>query len=292
VCTDWGIIEGFGFLGIEMFEPTSWGVSDLSVKERIKKVIDAGVDQFGGNSNTEELLELVKEGNIREERIDQSVRRLLKVKFELGLFDDPYIDAGKAGQVVGKPEFVEKGQWAQRKSIVLLKNSRNSDSSHTLPLDKNLKIYVEHFDKKIAGQYATVVDSLEDADVALLHLETPWQPRSGNFIETMFHQGDLDFKSPELERLLSIMNEKPAIVCLYLDRAAVIPEVAETARGLLADFGADDSAVLDVVFGKFNPRGKLPIELPSSMEAVRSQMEDVPFDTKDPLFPFGFGLSY
>jgi len=47
-----------------------------------------------------------------------------------------------------------------------------------------------------------------------------------------------------------------------------------------------------VVFGKFNPAGKLPFELPSSMEAVRNQLEDVPFDSKDPLFEFGFGLSY
>jgi len=83
VCTDWGIIEGFGMFGIEMFEGPSWGVDDLTVKERIKKAIDAGVDQFGGNNNTYELLELVHEGQISEARIDQSVRRLLRDKFEL-----------------------------------------------------------------------------------------------------------------------------------------------------------------------------------------------------------------
>lgn len=51
-------------------------------------------------------------------------------------------------------------------------------------------------------------------------------------------------------------------------------------------------AILDVIFGKFNPSGKLPFELPSSMEAVRKQMSDVPYDSENPLFPFGHGLSY
>jgi beta-glucosidase len=72
----------------------------------------------------------------------------------------------------------------------------------------------------------------------------------------------------------------------------VIPEVTEKCAGLIANFGANDFAVLDVIFGEFNPAGKLPFELPSSMEAVRGQKEDVPYDSADPLFAFGFGLSY
>ena len=61
---------------------------------------------------------------------------------------------------------------------------------------------------------------------------------------------------------------------------------------LIANFGTSDKAVLDVIFGKFNPNGKLPFELALSMEAVRNQNEDVPYDSKDPLFPFGFGLTF
>jgi beta-glucosidase len=60
----------------------------------------------------------------------------------------------------------------------------------------------------------------------------------------------------------------------------------------LAEFGASDAAVLDVIFGRFNPSGRLPFELPASMEAVRQQKEDLPHDSLNPLFPFGFGLSY
>ncbi|HKY55720.1 MAG TPA: glycoside hydrolase family 3 C-terminal domain-containing protein, partial [Anaerolineales bacterium] len=58
------------------------------------------------------------------------------------------------------------------------------------------------------------------------------------------------------------------------------------------DYGASDVAVLDAIFGKANPEGKLPVELPSSMEAVRRQKEDVPYDSENPLFAFGYGLTY
>jgi beta-glucosidase len=77
-----------------------------------------------------------------------------------------------------------------------------------------------------------------------------------------------------------------------LDRPAVIPEIVEGCVALLGEFGASDAAVLDVLWGKFNPTGKLPFELPSSMAAVRDQQPDTPCDSADPLFPFGHGLRY
>jgi beta-glucosidase len=292
VCTDWGIIEGFGMFGIDMFEGPGWGVDELDVKERIRKVVDAGVDQFGGNNNVDDLLELVREGKVSETRIDESVRRLLRAKFQMGLFDDPYVDADRAAEIVGRKEYMEKGKLAQRKSIVLLKNMIREDSSKLLPLDSSVKIYVEDIDKEIAGRYAPVTDSLEDADFAILRLQTPWEDRDGSFIEAMFHQGRLDFEEAELSRILQIMHRKPTIVCIYLDRAAVIPEISAASAGLLADFGAHDDAVLDIIFGRFNPSAKLPFELPSSMKAVVDQHEDVPYDSEAPLYPFGFGISY
>jgi beta-glucosidase len=107
-----------------------------------------------------------------------------------------------------------------------------------------------------------------------------------------FHHGDLDFKEPLKTEIMDLLRAVPTIVVIYLDRPAVIPEISEGARALLADFGASDASVLDVIFGKADPQGKLPFELPSSMEAVRSQKPDLPHDSENPLYPFGFGLAY
>ncbi len=292
VCSDWGVIEGFKILGIPLFESTGWGVDELSVKEKIAKAIDAGLDQFGGNSNTRELIRLVKDGRIAEERIDRSVSRLLTVKFQIGLFDNPYVDVENALNTVGKKEYVELGKRAQRKSIVLMKNSISSDNLPVLPLRDDVKIYVENIDADIGNEYARVVDNLEEADLAILRLQTPFEPRDGNFFESMFHQGYLDFKEPELSRILQITQTKPTIISMYLDRPAVIPEITENAVAVLGDFGTHDDALMDIIFGIYSPSGKLPFELPSSMTAVENQFEDVPYDTEDPLFPFGHGLTY
>ena len=89
-----------------------------------------------------------------------------------------------------------------------------------------------------------------------------------------------------------MLDRVPTIVDIYLDRPAVIPEIAEAAAALLANFGASDAALLDVIFGRAAPQGKLPFELPCSMEAVRKQKEDMPYDSVQPLFGFGFGLGY
>jgi beta-glucosidase len=292
VCSDWNILEGISIFGFTIVEAKNWGVEQLTIKERIVKAIDAGIDQFGGNNFPNELVELVKEGKITEDRIDESVRRILRAKFKMGLFDNPFVDVNQVEEIVGNPDALAKGKLAQRKSIVLLKNTINANSSFALPLNSKAKIYIENIDKSIASNYGNVVESLDEADIAILRIQTPYEKRTGDLVERMFHQGELDFKEPELGRILDIMNKKPTIVCIYLDRAAVIPEIADKAMGLLADFGAEDDAVLDIVFGKFNPTAKLPFELPSSMHAVVKQKEDMPYDSENPLFPFGWGLSY
>jgi len=82
------------------------------------------------------------------------------------------------------------------------------------------------------------------------------------------------------------------LISIHLSRPAVILEIAGAAAGLLGDFVAHDDAVPVIVSGEFNPTARLPFEMPSSMEAVRRQFEDVPYDSEAPLFRFGHGLSY
>ena len=169
--------------------------------------------------------------------------------------------------------------------VVLLKNTG------ILPLGGVHKIFIENINPETAGRFGQVVDTPEAADYAILRLSAPFDPRDG-MLENFFHAGDLDFKGAELDRIIGICETVPTIIDIYLERPAVIPEIAEKCAGLTANFGANDGALLDVIFGKFNPTGKLPYELPSSMEAVRSQKEDTPYDSENPLFPYGHGLGY
>jgi len=290
VCTDWLLLTSVMESGRELIEAKCWGVEDLSTEGRAKKALDAGVDQFGGEACPDVIIGLVKSGQISEARIDESIRRLLRDKFRLGLFDNPYVDPEAAEKIVGNEAFQAAGEIAQRKSIVLLKNIETPDGT-ILPIQGRPRIYVENIDPQVANEYGQVVESIEDADVAILRLSAPYEPREG-FLERHFHAGDLAFKEEEKARILDILKRVPTIVDIYLDRPAVIPEIADRCAGLLADFGASDAAVLDVIFGYFSPSGKLPFEMPSSMEAVRRQKEDVPYDSENPLFPFGYGLSY
>ena len=287
ICTDWGLITD-SHMQDAVWPARAWGVEHLTGVERVLKAIEAGVDQFGGESCPEHVVELVQAGKISEARIDGSVRRLLRLKFQLGLFDNPFVDEARLSQVLGDPESAAMGRVSQERAMTLLKNE-----DQVLPLRNQPKLFVKNIDAGIASQYARVVASPEEADLAILRLETPWVPvETENPFARGFHHGDLDFKGEAKAEILSLLKSVPTIVVLYLDRPAVIPEIAAAAKALVCDYGADDLAVLNVLFGKAKPEGKLPFELPSSMDAVRRQKEDLPHDSENPLFPFGYGLTY
>lgn len=286
ICTDWGLVTD-NDLGGPIFEARAWGVEHLSRIERVNKVLDAGADQFGGEYCPELVIELVESGQIPESRLDSSVRRLLRDKFRLGLFDNPYVNVDAAEKLAGNEQFRAAGALAQRKSIVLLKNS-----GPVLPLSGRPRLYLEKVNPDTASNYGEVVVKPEEADFAIIRIAAPFEPRNGNFLESLFHAGDLRFNADELERILTVLRAVPTIVDIYLDRPAVIPEIAEASAALLVNFGASDAALLDILFGAFNPAGKLPFEMPSSMEAVIAQKPDVPFDSENPLYRYGDGLSY
>ena len=287
VCTDWGLITD-AHIQDAIWPARAWGVEHLSGHERVLKALEAGVDQFGGESCPEYVVELAKTGRLSEARIDQSVRRLLRLKFQLGLFENPFVDESQVPQVLGNPASVAAGLDSQQRAMTLLKNDKQ-----ILPLQGKPKIFVKNIDLTVAAQYAEVVATAEEADFAILRLDTPWVPvETKNPFALGFHHGDLDFKGEARAEILSLLKTVPTIVVLYLDRPAVIPEISAEAKALLGEYGADDLAVMNIVFGKARPEGKLPFELPSSMEAVRNQKTDVPYDSEDPLYPFGFGMSY
>ncbi|NTW43653.1 MAG: glycoside hydrolase family 3 protein [Anaerolineaceae bacterium] len=290
---DWNVLEATKILGFPIESTRSWGLDKkLTLADRAEIGIKAGVNQFGGQECTNVVVQLVCERRVPISLIDASARLLLRTKFELGLFDNPFVDENMAAKIIGNSNFMAAGMEAQKKSVVLLKNDTLNNHMPLLPLSKNkLKIYSENIDTLILKKYAKIVTNPGAADICILRLKTSYQPRKG-FLDKMMHHGDLDFKEPQRSHIVSILKTTPSIVDIYLDRAAVIPEIASYSKGLFASFGISDEAFLEVVFGNFNPQGKLPIEMPSSMEAVHSQKEDVPFDSNNPMFPFGFGLSY
>ena len=195
VCTDWGITHDNA--AIEEFDGKCWGMETLSVPARHFAVIQAGVDQFGGNNDKGPILEAYQmwcdafgEESARA-RFEQSAVRLLMNIFRTGLFENPYVNPDAATALVGNPEFMKQGYDAQLQSIVMLKNHDN-----VLPIQKK-KVYVpkRHYpafagrfgifgahpdywdypiDRKLVGQYFEWVDTPAEADFALVMIQEPY----------------------------------------------------------------------------------------------------------------------
>ena len=285
VVTDWELVND-NHVGDQVLPARAWGVEHLDPPGRMELILEAGADQFGGEECVEILLDLVAEGRVTEARIDESARRLLAVKFRLGLFDDPYVDEDAAAATVGRADFREQGHAAQAQSVTVLTNR-----DAVLPLATGLRVYAERVSADALARFGmTLVDRPEDADVALVRLMAPFEPRSDLFLEAWFHQGSLDFPPGLVHRLARVAATCPLVVDVVLDRPAVLSPLLDSAAAVVGSFGSSDDALLDALTGRIAPRGRLPFDLPRSMEQVRRHHEDVPgYD--DPLLPFGHGLS-
>ncbi|MFS0734258.1 glycoside hydrolase family 3 N-terminal domain-containing protein [Microbacterium sp. 1P10UB] len=282
VCTDWRLLTDSVILG-DTHPARAWGVEHLSPKERAKKVLDAGADQFGGEACPELVLELLADGGLTVDRLDMSVRRLLREKFALGLFDDPFVDEDEADRIVGRADFRAEGEAAQRASVTLLTDTG------ILPLATGTRLYVEGIDPQAAAAYGTVVDDPADADVAILRLHAPFETRATAF-ENFFHAGSLDFPAEVIAHVRDVAAAVPTVVDVLLDRPAILEPLVDAAAALTANWGVSAAALLDVLTGAAEPKGRLPFDVPRSMAAVEASRPDVPFDTADPLFRFGHGL--
>lgn len=319
VLSDWGILEsceGKCATGISDADIAagvspwtagigmSWGVENLTRQERVVKAVEAGIDQFGGTSDPSDLIAAINEQQLPIATIDASVARILQQKFELGLFEKPYVDETQAVKIVGNAEFQQKGDDAQRRAQVLLQNN-----NALLPLAlSGKKVFLHNVNATVAARYGLqVVATPEEAEIAILRVDTPHQndPHypfgvSVNFGQLGFDDADtvvLDQKTGtysgsedyQLIKQVKALN-LPTVISVYLDRPAILTNIVDKTDVLLANFGASDEAVLDVITGKSKAQGKLPFELPSSWQAVLDQKEDVAHDSVDPLFPIGAGI--
>jgi beta-glucosidase len=361
-CTDWGITGDETALD-NFTAGKSWGVEKLSIAERHYKVLMAGVDQFGGNNEAKPIIEAYAMGSKEHgeawmrARMEQSAVRLLKNIFRVGLFENPYLDVENTKQTVGKPEFMAAGYEAQLKSMVLLKNQKQ-----TLPLKTGIKVYIpkkftpagrnflgettpERMDYpvniNIVKKYFTVTDNPDEADVAIAFISSPntgngyqaddvkkggngYFPISlqygeykatearavsiagGDPLENFTNRTykDKSVKATNITDLAMVtetyekMKGKPVIVSINVDNPMVFSEFESKANAILVNFRVQDQAILDILSGKAEPSGLLPMQMPASMSVVEKQAEDAPHDMlchKDAaghVYTFGFGMNW
>ncbi|MFF4253902.1 glycoside hydrolase family 3 protein [Streptomyces sp. NPDC001663] len=285
VVTDWGLIHQDAE-GDLVLPARAWGVEDLDARRRIVKAIDAGVDQFGGETCTDLLIDLVEQGEIALSRIDESVRRLLRVKFRLGLFDNPYVDESAVEDLVGTRTDMTAGFEAQARSVTLLKDDGAALRNGRLPAGS--RVWVDGIDVRSLTSGITTVDSLDDADVAIIRAEAPFTPRNSYYFESSFHAGSLEFTEGFVTHLQSVAQRVPVILDVFLERPALLAPLLPVVSTLTASYGCSDEAYLAALTGPLSPEGVLPFEIPQSAEAIEASAPDAASDTEDPVFPVGF----
>ncbi|MFC7876559.1 glycoside hydrolase family 3 protein [Isoptericola sp. NPDC057391] len=264
----------------------SWGVEDLTRPERFASTINAGVDIVGGDDHPEHVVAAVEQGLLSEARVDEAAAAVLTQKFELGLFEDPYVDPDRADRVVGHRAHARLGEAVQARSLTLLENE-----DRTLPLATGRHgartVYLHGVAPEAAERLGLrVVDDPADADVAVVRLS---DPKGGDDLTGLDFTGD-----EEDYRALVAAHEAGAttIASPQLSRPLILGNVVEHADAVLANYGVSDEVLLRTIVGRSRPGGHLPFELPSSTAEVEAQLGDVPDDTAHPLFEAGFGLSY
>lgn len=312
----------------------AWGLEDYTVPQQIAIAINAGTDVLSGYHDTKVVLQVIgKDAVLSEnnalapkgvslERVDQACMRLLIEMFEMGLFENPYVDPSRAETTVGRVDYSRMAMEAQRKSIVLLENKG------ILPLKANQKLYVYGANAEVAAQYGfTVIDGnnrerAEGADLALIRVSVGntvetvpgAQYVDGSKVTTMFGGAlpeEIDFLAfsdmakakswkvtPTLEEIQSVMKtvgSENTVLSINFRQPYVLDEASGllNSGAILATFGVSDAALFDILTGSYKPTGKLPFALANSSEAIVRQLSDMPgYAEEDTLYPFGFGLTY
>jgi beta-glucosidase len=304
------------------------------------------------------LVELVREGTLRESELDELVEPMLLWKFTMGLFDDPYVDPEQAERISGSEENRKLALEGAREAITLLKNENN-----LLPLDpgsfKKIAVIGPNADRSLLGGYSGVpkynvsvlegikakvgssaevlysegckitvggswsedevvpgdpeedrkmiaeaVKVAEKADVIVLAIGGNEQTsREAWMLNHMGDRTSLDLIGRQNELVKAMLDTgKPIVVFLFNGRPLSINFVHENVPAIFECWylGQETGhAVADVLFGDYNPGGKLPISVPRSVGHVPAYYNHKPsarrgylFDDVTPLYAFGYGLSY
>ena len=286
-------------------EMMPWGAENLTIVERYQKTLEAGVNLYSGTADPTKLLETVQSGKVAIKLVDNSVYRLLMEKFQLGLFENPYVDEAAAEKIVGNANFQAKADLAMRKSIVLLRNE-----SKTLPIKPRAKVYLESYFQKTGGKASNIYSNEKNTS----NVEFVKTPEEAELIVVWINPGAKSlFQSDGSPLLLSLSKnavdinyinqlsaKKTTVLAINYTNPWVIDEIYNDAdkkniKGVIATFGTTLDALVDVLTGKFNPSGKMPFTTPISEAVVEKQLSDVPGFLKGSnygLFKFNEGIRY
>ncbi|WP_432194306.1 glycoside hydrolase family 3 C-terminal domain-containing protein [Streptomyces sp. bgisy027] len=157
---------------------------------------------------------------------------------------------------------------AQARSVTVLKNSV-VDGTPVLPVAQGRRVYAEGIDPEVLAKTFKPAVTPQEAHLAIVRIDAPFEPRDDLFLEAYFHQGSLELPPGLVHRLRRIAQDVPLIVNVALDRRAILTPLLDALAGLTVTFGVSDDALLAALTGRVAPRGRLPVELPRSMQAVR-----------------------
>jgi beta-glucosidase len=321
-----------------------------SPRQAVAMAVNAGIDMSMVPSDFSFynlLVEAVKLKEVSMARIDEAVKRILVLKYKLGLFENPYPEAAAKANF-GKPEYQTLALDAAHEAMTLLKNKNN-----ILPLARNMKVLVAgpsaqsisalngcwsytwqgNDDQWYPKDSKTILQAISDKIGAANVLTTSGKgftnPDNYNVNALKQAAGKADVivlcigenayaESPGNTRELSLAEEqaelvraaqlsgKPVILVLTEGRPRFITSLEPATSGILMAYWSGKKtaeAVADVLFGDYNPDGRLPFSYPKSMgeivmydrkptEDIREVFNDNAGGGYDPLFPFGHGLSY
>ena len=318
-------------LGFKGFLISDWQALEKmgdDYKSNIIASINAGMDmvmvpgaaKYGGQTYTnfiKLLIESVNEGSVSEKRINDAVARILKVKFEMGLFERPYSDK-ELLSMVGSKEHRKIAREAVKQSLVVLKNDgvlplskdlghihvsgKNADDlgnqcggwtiswqGESGPITKGTTIY-EAIQVAVSSftnvTYSKDGSGAKGADVGIVIIgETPYAEMEGDRESLVLDKKDLAAINKVTKAGV------PVVVIIISGRPLIITDELDKWSGLIAAWlpGSEGKGVTDVIFGDYNPTGRLSVTWPRSMEQIPINFGDTDYD---PLFEYGFGLSY
>jgi len=316
--------------------------------EAARLAVNAGVDMDMGDAYIKTLAKLVKSGELDESMIDRSVKRILRVKFALGLFERPYTDLERTKHGLLRDEYIKVARQAARESIVLLKNEDD-----LLPLNKNLSSVAvigplansrEHLlgSWSAHGDVGSVVSVLEGIkqavpDSSVVHYSkgcTVSETDTSGFkaarnlarnaeVAILVIGEDRDMSGEAASRAsLELPGVQSQLVKEIHKTGTSVVEVLMNGRPLTINWSVEHvpailetwfggiragPAIADVLFGDYNPGGKLPVTFPRSVgqvplfynhKSTGRPPSDYKYTSKYlntpwmPLYPFGYGLSY